>query len=185
MLADHQHIWIDADAFENLVNRATESTDNGEKESLLREAAGLYAGPFLPEDAKNEWTRVRRETLQRSWIGLLLEFADLQIARESFTGALDPLDRFLSIDPTNEAAVQRLMSLLAQLGRRGEALRAYKRLHTVLQQEYRIAPLPETRAIYDDLRAGRELAGKGALYQPEKAKRETATRAAPVGPGHK
>ncbi len=183
VLADHQHIWIDADAFENLVNRATESTDNGEKESLLREAAGLYAGPFLPEDAKNEWTRVRRETLQRSWIGLLLELADLQIARESFTGALDPLDRLLSIDPTNEAAVQRLMSLLAQLGRRGEALRAYKRLHTVLQQEYRIAPLPETRAIYDDLRAGRELAGKGALYQPEKAKRETATRAAPVGPG--
>lgn len=181
VLADHPQIWIDADAFENLITRANESTDAGQKESLLREAANLYAGPFLPEDSKNEWTRTRRDSLQRSWIGLLLDLADLQIAREAFTGALDPLDRLLSIDPTNEAAVQRLMSLLAQLGRRGEALRAYKRLHTVLQQEYRIAPLPETRAIYDALRAGRELTGKGAIHTSESASRDTATRAAPAG----
>ena len=179
VLADHQHIWIDADAFEHLINRANESKDSGEKEKLLREASNLYAGPFLPEDSKNEWTRVRRETLQRSWIGLLLDLADLQIERDSLTGAIDPLDKLLSVDPTNEAAVQRLMGLLAQLGRRGEALRAYKRLHTVLQQEYRISPLPETRAIYDALRAGRELTGKGALYQPETANRETRT----VSPG--
>ncbi len=181
VLADHPQIWIDADAFENLITRANESTDAGQKESLLREAANLYAGPFLPEDSKNEWTRTRRDSLQRSWIGLLLDLADLQIAREAFTGALDPLDRLLSIDPTNEAAVQRLMSLLAQLGRRGEALRAYKRLHTVLQQEYRIAPLPETRAIYDALRAGRELTGKGAIHTSESASRDTASRAAPAG----
>ncbi len=60
----------------------------------------------------------------------------------------------MSIDPTNEAAVQRLILLLGQLGRRGEALRAYKRLSTVLQQEYNIAPLPETRALYDAVRRG-------------------------------
>ena len=183
VLADHPQIWIDADAFENLITRANESKDVGQKESLLREAASLYAGPFLPEDSKNEWTRTRRETLQRSWIGLLLDLADLQIAREAFTGAIDPLDRLLSIDPTNEAAVQRLMSLLAQLGRRGEALRAYKRLHTALQQQYRIAPLPETRALYDALRAGRELTGKGAPSQGEGASRDTTARAVPVGPG--
>ena len=63
------------------------------------------------------------------------------------------LDRLLTVDPANEAAVQRLMLVLKSLGRRGEALRAYKKLAAVLQQEYRIAPLPETRAIYDDLRA--------------------------------
>ena len=183
VLADHPQIWIDADAFENLITRANESKDVGQKESLLREAANLYGGPFLPEDSKNEWTRTRRETLQRSWIGLLLELADLQIAREALTGAIDPLDRLLSIDPTNEAAVQRLMSLLAQLGRRGEALRAYKRLHTALQQEYRIAPLPETRALYDTLRTGREVAGKGAFQKSEATNRDTAARAVPVGPG--
>ena len=179
VLADNPRIWIDADAFEDLITRANESTDAGQKESLLREAANLYAGPFLPEDSKNEWTRTRRDSLQRSWIGLLLDLADLQIARDALTSALDPLDRLLSIDPTNEAGVQRLMGLLAQLGRRGEALRAYKRLHTVLQQEYRIAPLPETRAIYDALRAGRELTGKGAIQKSEPASRDTTSRTAP------
>ena len=72
----------------------------------------------------------------------------------SLNSAIDPLDRILAIDPTNEAAVQRLIKLLAQLDRRGEALRVYKRLAAILQQEYHIAPLPETRALYDAVRLG-------------------------------
>ncbi|MFL5663552.1 MAG: ATP-binding protein, partial [Ktedonobacteraceae bacterium] len=82
-----------------------------------------------------------------------LELADLRAVR-SLNSAIDPLDRILAIDPTNEAAVQRLIKLLAQLDRRGEALRVYKRLAAILQQEYHIAPLPETRSLYDAVRLG-------------------------------
>src|SRR6266700_3385929 len=154
ILADQSQIWVDADAFEHLLTRARESADLGEQERLLDEAATLYGGDFLPEERRVEWTLGRRESLQRSWIGLLLDLARLRIDRDSLNSAIEPLDRLLSVDPTNEAAVQRLMKLLYELGRRGEALRAYKRLAQVLQQEYRIAPLPETRAIYEALRSG-------------------------------
>ncbi len=154
VLADQSQVWIDADAFEHLLIRARESSDPGQQERLLDEAATLYGGDFLPEERRVEWTLGRRESLQRSWIGLLLDLARLRIDRDSLNSAIEPLDRLLSVDPTNEAAVQRLMKLLYELGRRGEALRAYKRLAQVLQQEYRIAPLPETRAIYEALRSG-------------------------------
>ncbi|GCE09042.1 DUF6788 family protein [Dictyobacter aurantiacus] len=160
-LADSSQIWVDADVFEQLLTRAHEMKDDedlGTKEKLLKEAASLYGGEFLPEDRRNEWTRARRESLQRSWIGLLLELADLMISRDALVHAIEPLDKLISVDPTNEAGVQRLMIVLEKLGRRGEALRAYKKLDKVLQQEYNIAPLPETRKLYDDLMRGRNKA---------------------------
>src|SRR2546421_2858530 len=153
VLADQSQVWIDADAFERLLNQARNTDDPGEKKRLLEEASALYGGDFLPEERKIEFTIVRREFLQRNWIGLLLELADLR-AVHNLNTAIDPLDRILAIDPTNEAAVQRLIKLLAQLERRGEALRVYKRLAAILQQEYHIAPLPETRSLYDAVRLG-------------------------------
>ncbi len=153
VLADQSQVWIDADAFERLLSQARNTDDPGEKKRLLEEASTLYGGDFLPEERKIEFTIVRREFLQRNWIGLLLELADLR-AVHNLNTAIDPLDRILAIDPTNEAAVQRLIKLLAQLERRGEALRVYKRLAAILQQEYHIAPLPETRALYDAVRMG-------------------------------
>lgn len=159
-LAGSAQIWVDADAFENLIAQVHDTkhteVDLGTKEKLLKEAANLYAGEFLPEDRLNEWTRTRRESLKRNWIGLLLELADLMIDRDALTGAIEPLDKLISVDPTNEAGVQRLMIVLEKLGRRGEALRSYKKLANVLHEEYNIAPLPDTRKLYDDLRRGRD-----------------------------
>ncbi len=153
VLSDQQHIWIDADAFEHFIALAHATDDPTEKERLLEEASTLYSGDFLPEERKAEVTLSRRASLSRSLTGLLIELAELRIKREALTGAIEPLNQLLSLDPANEAAVQILMRILAQLGRRGEALRAYKRLATVLQQEYQIAPLPVTRSIYEAVRA--------------------------------
>src|SRR5206468_12942383 len=123
--------------------------DAGEREQLLKEASALYGGEFLPEERYSDWIRTRREALQRGWMGSQLELADLRIAREALVIAIEPLDRLLAADPANEAAVQRLIISLAQLDRRGEALRAYHRFTTALQRDYNIAPLPETRSLYE------------------------------------
>ncbi len=153
VLADQQHIWIDADAFEHFIALAHASDNPTEKERLLEEASTLYSGDFLPEERKADVTLSRRASLSRSLTGLLIELAELRIQREALTGAIEPLNQLLSLDPANEAAVQLLMRVLAQLGRRGEALRAYKRLTSVLQQDYQIAPLPATRSLYEAVRA--------------------------------
>ncbi len=177
VLADQPQIWTDADAFEHLLNLAHSTQDSGEKEKLLDEAAMLYSGDLLPEERKLEWALGRRESLLRNWIGMLLDLADLRSSRQSYISAIEPLDRLLSVDPTNEAGVQRLIGLLAQLGRRGEALRAYKRLATVLQQEYNIAPLPETRALYEAVRRGVDKGQRSALPTPQSPEQAAANAA--------
>ncbi len=154
ILADQTLVWVDADAFESLLARATASSDSSETERLLEQAATLYGGNFLPEERQLKWTVTRRQGLQRSWIGLLLKLADLRIAKKALSEAIELLDRLLAIDAANEAAVQRLIAVLAQLERRGEALRAYQRFATVLQRNYDIAPLPETRKLYEAVRQG-------------------------------
>lgn len=182
VLADQSHVWIDADAFENHLAQAHASTDPGETERLFEEAMTLYGGDFLPEERKLEWTLARRESLQRSWVGLLLDLSDRRREREAFVSAIEPLDRLLSLDPTNEAAVQRLIVLLGQLGRRGEAMRAYKRLATVLQQEYRIAPLPETRALYEKVRQSGQTPSAPVTQSPTQStsQRDLARQDAPT-----
>src|SRR6266566_9697853 len=156
VLADQARLWIDASAFDSLLRQARTTGDPGQTEQLLEEAMLLYGGDYLPEERDIPWIQTRREALQRSWIGLLLELADLRIAREALPGAIDILDRLLAVDPTNEAAVQRLIILLTQSGRRAEALRMYQRFAALLRQEYKIAPLPETRALYDAAQRGED-----------------------------
>src|SRR5437588_302477 len=154
MLADAGQIWVDAEAFETLLNKANTTSDPDLSEQLLVEAAALYAGDYLLEELYSEWTAPRREALRRGWMGLLLNLAELRAARGALTSAIEPLDRLLSTDPTHETAVRRLMTLLTQLDRRGEALRVYQRLVSVLQRDYDNDPLPETRELFEALRQG-------------------------------
>ncbi|MEO8971631.1 MAG: bacterial transcriptional activator domain-containing protein, partial [Ktedonobacteraceae bacterium] len=63
----------------------------------------------------------------------LLALADERIAQEAFSTAIEPLDRLIASNPTNEAAVQRLIFVLARLKRRGEAIRAYQKFAAALK----------------------------------------------------
>jgi DNA-binding SARP family transcriptional activator len=151
ILADQSQLWVDADAFEALLSQARESLDPGQTEQLLEEAMLLYGGDYLPKEHVIPWVGARRESLYREWVGLMLELADLRITHKALSSAIDILDRLLAVEPTNEAAVQRLVVLLAQSGWRAEAVRVFQRFAAVLRQEYNIAPLPETRALFKAL----------------------------------
>ncbi len=158
MLADASLIWVDAEAFEKLLNKVNTLTDNIQVEQVIEEALNLYSGDYLLEELYSEWAAPRRESLRRSWMGLLLKLAELRAGRGALTGAIEPLDRLLTNDPTHETAVRRLMEILTQLDRRGEAFRVYQRLVETLRGEYESEPLPETMALYQALRQG--------TYQP-------------------
>jgi DNA-binding SARP family transcriptional activator len=170
-LADRTHIWIDAEAFESLLKDANallgiqgnnEPTNHlslnvaivDQVERLLEKAAALYNGDYLLEELYSEWAAPRREALKRNLTGLLLHLAKLREARGAFASAMEPLNRLLATDPTDETAVQRLMILLSQLDRRGEALNTYRLLATRLERNYDSEPLPETHDLYEKLRQG-------------------------------
>jgi predicted ATPase/DNA-binding SARP family transcriptional activator/Tfp pilus assembly protein PilF len=153
-LAGASQIWVDADIFEGLLNKAHVTSDPLQAEQILEEASRLYGGDYLLEELYSEWAATRRESLRRGWIGLLLNLAELRASRGALASAIEPLDRLLATDPTHETAVRRLMLLLTQLDRRGEALHLYQRLANILKRENASEPLPETYELYEALRQG-------------------------------
>ena len=83
-----------------------------------------------------------------------LRLADMRHVRTSQSSEIDELDRLLALDPSNEEGVRRLMMALLRSKRRGEALRAYQRLVSVLRDVYKREPSEETRAVYEMLLRG-------------------------------
>ena len=153
-LADSNHIWVDAEAFEGLLREADTTTDPAQAKRSLEQAAMLYQGHYLLEELYTEWAAQRRDALQRAWVGLLLNLAEQQTNDEEYASAIKTLDRLRSADPTNETALQRLMTLLTRRDRRGEALKVYHQHVSMLQRDYESEPLSETIALYEKLRQG-------------------------------
>jgi tetratricopeptide (TPR) repeat protein len=154
-IADRSQIWVDAEAFELLLKDANNCADPTETERLLEDASALYRGGYLLEELYSEWAAPRRDALQRAWIGLLLDLANLRSERGMLASAIETLDRLRTAEPTNETALQRLMLLLTQLDRRGEALQVYRQHVAMLQRDYENDPLPETQQLFDELRRGK------------------------------
>lgn len=153
-LADHNSIWVDADAFEDLLKTAYAIDDTKEAEGLLEQADALYRGSYLLEELYSEWATRRRDTLQRRWVGLLLNLAHLRADRGALSSAIEVLDRLRTAEPMNETALQHLMILLTHIERRGEAIQAYRQYVEALKHDYQSEPLPETRTLYETLRQG-------------------------------
>ncbi|MBX5451430.1 AAA family ATPase [Thermogemmatispora sp.] len=128
-LAGQQTLWIDADAFEEMLSRASECSDEPLRESLLDEAVRLYKGDLLAGWAVPPYPAqlaTRREALRRSWRQALLTLVDLRLARDNLTGALPLLERLLAYNPSDEEALSQTMYCLAALRRRSEAIRLYQ-----------------------------------------------------------
>jgi DNA-binding SARP family transcriptional activator len=169
-LAPQQVIWADADAFIAAlasINRHIGGDGDEQRLLLLEEALALYQGTLLSCDLvgyeRREEVQALRESLQRSWIGGQLALADarLEIAyQQPVVSALallaggEPLYQVLSIDPTNEAALKRLMQILLISGRRGEALQRYETLADHFHRRYQARPLAHLYRLYRRIGTG-------------------------------
>jgi DNA-binding SARP family transcriptional activator/predicted ATPase/class 3 adenylate cyclase len=137
-------VWVDADAFEQLVSRARGAANADER---LEEADRLYAGEYLPDDLYEDWASRRRESLRREWSDLQLALARVREQRMAIDGAVLALERLVRADPCDERAVRELMGLLARNGRRADALRSYQQLVAALRDELGVEPAAETREL--------------------------------------
>src|SRR5215211_7652148 len=117
-------VWLDADAFEQLVAEARRTPDAAD---LLEEADRLYAGDYLPDDLYDDWATQRREALRNLWSELQFDLSRSREQRGDVSGAVLALQRLLERDRCDERAARELMLLLARHGRRSEALRVHQR----------------------------------------------------------
>jgi DNA-binding SARP family transcriptional activator/tetratricopeptide (TPR) repeat protein len=132
------------------------------------EALALHRGPFLdgfhiPDAAEFErWVETRRDTLRRRAIACARGVAAEATAKGDIVTAIQACRRILEFDAVDELAARALMDLLDAAGDRGAALRVFDSLAATLERDLGLAPVPETRALADAIRAGRGAPGADA-----------------------
>jgi DNA-binding SARP family transcriptional activator len=164
-LAEQSRLWVDADAFEELILQAGRATTPDEALSLWQQAKALLRGEFLADDQSSEWMRhrwikQRQQALRLVRARLVRHLADLYLQRGQVSLAEEVLEQQIIRFPTDQDALYRLLLLLEQQGYLEEACVLYQRTSHALSAVGK-QPAAHVRAYYEQLqqavRAGKQI----------------------------
>jgi DNA-binding SARP family transcriptional activator len=123
---DADRVSVDADSFEQHARAGLD--DRRGARDALRRAAALYRGPFLGDEPYADWAFAERDRLHELAIRVLDALATLELETGDHEAATSHLQRLAEIEPLDAGVQRRLITLLLEQGRSGEALRRYKQL---------------------------------------------------------
>ncbi len=145
-------VWIDADAFENLITTGNRSLPANVDTAIqhYQQALDMYQGDFLPERRYEDWSSFERERLQVLVLGLMTTLAELMLDRSPLE-SIRLTQYALTIDPVWENAYRIQMIAYAAQGNRPLAIKTYQQCQQALADELGIDPLPETQTMYQQI----------------------------------
>jgi DNA-binding SARP family transcriptional activator/Tfp pilus assembly protein PilF len=128
--------------------------------NLLRtDLAALCEGELLEDlngisEAFDEWLLMERARFATEITGVfdeeLHQIAQADVPAERRAGLAR---RIIACDPTHEGASRILMTALADLGEKAQALREFERCRMAMRSRLEVEPSAESRALYDRLRS--------------------------------
>lgn len=130
----------------------------------LEDAVSLYRGDFLvgfslkDSPGFEDWQSARQNELRDELRGALGRLASDATTVAGRGRAIAHARRMIELDPLDEIAHQMLMRLYAASGDRAAAMRQYSECVRVLDAELGVAPMTETKDLYERIRLG-ELGG--------------------------
>jgi DNA-binding SARP family transcriptional activator len=154
-LAEQSRLWVDADAFEDLISQAGRATTPDEALALWQQAKTLLRGEFLADDLSSEWMRhrwikQRQQALRMARSRMVRHLADLYLQRGQVSLAEEVLEQHIIRFPTDQDALYRLLLLLEQQGCVEEACALYQRANHLLLAIGK-QPAAHVRAYYEQL----------------------------------
>jgi len=162
---DSVQMKVDYWEFEECVNRAL---DGEEQRMCSARAIELYRGELVEGECDSGWLIDERERARLMHLRVLEAHAQSLIKVGAAADALRAYERLMELDPINEEACRRLMTLHYSVGNTTEALRRYSSFSEKLRSELNVAPEVETRHLYDAIKSGRSLGletGLGATWR--------------------
>lgn len=152
-LAEQARLWVDADAFEELVSQASRATSEEAALTLWEEANALLRGEFLADDQSAEWVhhRLVKKRQQGLWLArcrMIRHLADLYVRRRQTSLAEETLETHLLHFPVDQDALYRLLLLLEQRGCLEQASILYERSRHMLETRGK-KPAQHVRALYE------------------------------------
>lgn len=127
----------------------------------MESRVGLYRGPFLEGMLLEgypdfeDWLMQKREACHRQALALLKRLIALHEKNGDIGKALGHASRFLELEPWDEDAHRKMMSLLAQDGQQIAALAQYESCREALQDELGTSPEAQTTALFERIKAGK------------------------------
>ncbi len=142
-------IWIDIDCLDELITFGNQELHQNPSlaATAYQHAAELYQGIYLPNRIYEDWAAEERERIQVLVLGAMMTLAKFKI-KENPMESIRLAKRTLSIDATWEDAYRIQMEAYMEEGNRPMAVRAYRQCQQILQKEFEIDPLPETKALF-------------------------------------
>jgi DNA-binding SARP family transcriptional activator len=125
----------------------------------LQRATSLPRGAFLEgfslrdAPAFDDWVRFQREYWHLRITETFDRLSHLHFEAGELTLAIETVGRWLTLDPLQEDAYQRLMRLHFASGDRGAALHVYDTCRAMLSTHLQTEPTPETMALASRMRA--------------------------------
>ena len=139
---------MDTDAFEACC--AARQIPLAERISALEQAIRLYRGDLLGGQGE-EWALIEVERLRALYLEALQNLVSGYKLAGDYQAALQHALLLTSHDPLREDAHRELMRLQFMLGQRNAALQQYRLVRKLLHEELRLAPMPETTALYNEI----------------------------------
>jgi predicted ATPase/DNA-binding SARP family transcriptional activator len=137
----------DVQRFLELTQTPANSTDD------LQHAVELYRGDYLDDTGFGDWTLEPRDHLRRRFIDAALHLATAYHRMDRMREAEDTLRALLARNNLDERAHRLLLRVLADAGRKTDALRHHAIMTALLREELGIAPSRETVALVAEITA--------------------------------
>jgi LuxR family transcriptional regulator, maltose regulon positive regulatory protein len=148
-------LWLDSSLFQEAVAAGDRLWQQDPQAALAayRQAVELYHGDYLQEYPYAEWCSEERERLLTLYLRTAERVADALLAAGEWEQAITASEALLARDDCWEQAYRVMMAAYTALGNRAQAVRAYQRCETRLQEELGVSPMPETVALLAAIRS--------------------------------
>ena len=145
-------VWIDVEALEQyiIIGNKCLSTELQIAKQAYQKAIALYKGTFLPNRIYEDWTSEEREKTQLLILGAYITLAEI-LLDENPLESIRLAQNALAIDATWEDAYRIQMKGYIKKGNRPQAIKTYMKCEVILEEEYGISPLPQTKNLLKEI----------------------------------
>lgn len=149
---DWDIIWTDISHIDRLMEIANQhiSSDRTIAMQAYREIVSLYKGMFLPNRIYEDWSSDERERIQILVLGCFIQLAEMNL-QDNPLESIRLAEEALQIDASWEEAYRVMMQAFDRKGNRPMVIKTYQKCAAVLDEEFGIEPLPQTRKLYHEV----------------------------------
>ncbi|MEV6811583.1 bacterial transcriptional activator domain-containing protein [Micromonospora sp. NPDC051296] len=152
-------VWLDVEEFSALAAANTMARAGSRDEAIraLQAACALYRGDLIEDIPYAEWAAPERERLATTYVDLLAKLARLYFDDGRYPACVDTCRRLLVRDPCREQAHRLVMRSYRRLDEPHRAVAQFELCKRLLQARLGMTPDPKTVALYESIRAHRDL----------------------------